>query len=147
MDIKSLLRSLNELKVRYVIIGAYAFPFYGYSRATIDIDIFIEPENENVEKTLEALSRFGYDVSGVTVEDMLKKKILIRQYALETDIHPFVTGVSFEEVWKNKEKGKIEGVETYFASLDDLITMKESAGREKDLQDLQILRRLKDRKT
>lgn len=145
MDIKGLLRSLNELKVRYVIIGAFAFPFYGYSRATIDIDIFIEPENENVEKTLEALSRFGYDVSAVTVEEMLKKKILIRQYALETDIHPFVTGVSFEEIWKNKGKGKIEGVETYFASLDDLITMKKAAGREKDLQDLKALQKLKKR--
>ncbi len=145
MDIRSLLRSLNELKVRYVIIGAYAFPFYGYSRATIDIDIFIDPKRKNAKKTLEALDNFGYDVSGVTVEDMLKKKILIRQYALETDIHPFVTGVSFEEVWKNKEKGKIEGVETYFVSLDDLITMKRAAGREKDLLDLKALQKLKKR--
>ncbi len=145
MDIKSLLRSLNELKVRYVIIGAYAFPFYGYSRATIDIDIFIDPKRKNAEKTLEALDNFGYDVSAVTVEDMLQKKILIRQYALETDIHPFVTGVSFEEIWKNKGKGKIEGVETYFASLDDLITMKKAAGREKDLQDLKVLQKLKKR--
>ncbi len=145
MDIKSLLRSLNEHKVRYVIIDAYAFPFYGYSRATIDIDIFIDPKRKNAEKTLEALDNFGYDVSAVTVEDMLKKKILIRQYALETDIHPFVTGVSFEEVWKNKEKGKIEGVETYFASLDDLITMKKAAGREKDLQGLKVLQKLNRR--
>jgi predicted nucleotidyltransferase len=144
MDIKNLLKLLNDHKVRYVIIGAYAFPFYGYARATIDIDIFIQPEKDNAEKTLKALSDFGYDVSELAIEDMLKKKILIRQYALETDIHPFVTGISFEEVWKNKKKGEIEGVETHFPSLDDLIIMKKSAGREKDLQDLEVLQKLKE---
>jgi predicted nucleotidyltransferase len=143
MDIKSLLRSLNEHKVRYVIIGAYAFPIYGYSRATIDLDIFIEPVEENVERTLKALSEFGYDVSDISVDDLLKKKILIRQYALETDIHPMVTGIAFEQVWKNRKTGRIDGVETNFASLDDLIIMKEAAGREKDLQDLKVLRKLK----
>jgi predicted nucleotidyltransferase len=48
------------------------------------------------------------------------------------------------EIWKNRNKGEIEGVETYFAALEDLITMKESAAREKDLLDLKILRKLKD---
>jgi predicted nucleotidyltransferase len=110
----------------------------------MDIDIFIQPIKENAERTLKALSAFGYDISDITAEDTLNKKILIRQYALETDIHPFVTGVSFKEIWKNRNKGEIEGVETYFAALEDLITMKESAAREKDLLDLKILRKLKD---
>lgn len=147
MDIKNLLKSLNEHDVRYVIIGAYAFPFYGYSRATIDVDIFIEPREENIEKTLEALSDFGYDLSDISADDMLNNKILIRQYSLETDIHPFVTGVTFEQIWKNREKGHIEGIETSFASLDDLITMKKTAAREKDLQDLKILQKLKDKQS
>lgn len=147
MDIKSLLKLLNEHDVRYVIIGAYAFPFYGYSRATIDFDIFVEPQKGNIENTIKALSDFGYDLSDITVDDMLKNKILIRQYSLETDIHPFVTGVTFERIWKNKGKGEIEGVKTYFASLDDLITMKKSAAREIDLQDLKILQKLKDKQS
>lgn len=37
MDIPSLLKSLNAHDVRYVIIGATAFPVHGYSRATLDI--------------------------------------------------------------------------------------------------------------
>ena len=43
MDIESLLRLLNAHKVKYVIIGAAAFPVHGYARATLDVDIFIEP--------------------------------------------------------------------------------------------------------
>jgi hypothetical protein len=103
VDTESLLRSLKEHKVKFVIIGATAFPVYGYSRATLDIDIFIRPERANAEKTLVALKSFGYDVRDVTVDELLTKKILIRQYLVETDIHPYVKGVSFDDVWINKE--------------------------------------------
>jgi hypothetical protein len=47
VDTEGLLRSLNAHSVRYVVIGATAFPVHGYARATLDIDIFIEPTTEN----------------------------------------------------------------------------------------------------
>ncbi|MHC4325436.1 MAG: nucleotidyltransferase [Planctomycetota bacterium] len=143
MDTETLLRSLKELKVKFVIIGATAFPVHGYSRATLDIDIFIRPERANAEKTLVALKNFGYDVRDVTVEELLTKKILIRQYLVETDIHPYVKGVSFDEVWKNKVKSKFGDTFAWFASLDDLIKMKKAAGRPKDIEDLKYLTKLK----
>lgn len=143
MDTEDLLKSLKDHKVRFVIIGATAFPVHGYSRATLDIDIFIKPERSNAEKTFSALNDFGYDVSDVTVDELLTKKILIRQYLVETDIHPYVKGVSFDEVWKNKVKAKFGDTFAWFASLDDLIKMKKAAGRPKDLEDLKYLLRLK----
>lgn len=146
MDILNLLKSLNEHKVRYMVIGAMTFPFYGYSRTTLDIDIFIEATDENAEKTLKALKRFGYDVTDITIKDLLSKKLLIRQYAVETDIHPFVSGVSFEEVWKSRVKGDFEGVSVYFPSLKKIIKMKEAAGRAKDKEDLKYLKKLKAKK-
>ena len=144
MDTESLLRSLKEHKVKFVIIGATAFPVYGYSRATLDIDIFIRPERANAEKTLVALKSFGYDVRDVTVDELLTKKILIRQYLVETDIHPYVKGVSFDDVWINKVKSKFGDTFVWFASLDDLIKMKKAAGRPKDIEDLKYLIKLKD---
>ena len=144
MDTESLLRSLKEHKVKFVIIGATAFPVHGYSRATLDIDIFIRPERANAEKTLAALKKFGYDVRDVTVDELLTKKILIRQYLVETDIHPYVKGVSFDDVWKNKVKSKFGDTFVWFASLDDLIKMKKAAGRPKDIEDLKYLIKLKD---
>ncbi len=143
MDTESLLKSLKEHKVKFVIIGATAFPVHGYSRATLDIDIFIRPERTNAEKALAALKNFGYDVSDVTVDELLTKKILIRQYLVETDIHPYVKGVSFDEVWKNKVKSKFGDTFVWFASLDDLIKMKKAAGRPKDIEDLKYLIKLK----
>ena len=146
MDIENLLKLLNEADVRYVIIGATAFPIHGYVRSTLDVDIFIEPTYENAKKTLAALSHFGYDVTDLTVDDLLAKKIQIREYIVETDIHPFVAGVDFDQVWQTRVGGKYGTTPTYFASLRSLIKMKKAAGRQKDLEDLKYLERL-DNKT
>lgn len=143
MDIEGLLRSLKEHKVEFVVIGATAFPVYGYARATLDTDIFIRPTPDNAEKTLAALKAFGYDVTDIKIKDLLKKKLLIRQYAVETDIHPFVKGISFKEAWKNKVRAKFGNTQAYFASLSDLIKMKRAARRPKDLEDLKYLKKLK----
>ncbi len=78
MDIEGLLRSLNGHSVRYVIIGVTAFPVHGYARATLDVDIFIEPTGENARCTWAVLRDFGYDVTDLMVDDLLTRKILIR---------------------------------------------------------------------
>ncbi len=144
MDTESLLRSLNAHSVRYVVIGATAFPVHGYARATLDIDIFIEATPENARRTLAALQEVSYDVTDITVKDLLTKKLLIRQYLLETDIHPFVAGVTFDEVWCNRIASHIGQTPANFASLDDLIRMKQAAGRPKDMEDLRVLLKLKE---
>ena len=144
MDTEGLLQSLNAHSVRYVVIGAAAFPIHGYARATLDIDIFIEATRPNAENTRAALAAFGYDMADVSVDELLVKKILIRQYVLETDIHPFVAGATFDEVWEHRVQDRLGETPTAFASLDDLIRMKEAAGRPKDLEDLRVLRKLRE---
>jgi len=146
MDIENLLKLLNEFKVRYVIIGATAFPVHGYTRATMDTDIFIEATKINANRCLKALEKFGYDITDISVPELLTKKVLIRQYLVEIDIHPFVTGMKFKQVWKNKVKERIGKTEAYFASLDDLIKMKKAVKRPKDKEDLKVLQGLKSRK-
>jgi len=145
MDAEQLLKLLKENHVKFVIIGATAFPVHGYSRATLDIDIFIKPEKANVQRTLKALKEFGYDTTDITIDDLSTKKILIRQYLIETDIHPIVTGITFEKVWKNKVKARFGKTYVWFACLDDLITMKKAASRTKDVEDLKYLLKLKKR--
>jgi predicted nucleotidyltransferase len=144
MDTEGLLKSLNARKVRYVIIGATAFPVHGYARATLDIDIFIDPTPVNAERTLQALRDTGSDVTDVSVDDLLTKKLLLRQYVFEADFHPFVTGVTFDEVWDDPVEDRIGETPAAFAGLHGLIRMKEAAGRPRDLEDLRVLRRLVD---
>ena len=142
MELEKLAGLLKENKVDFVIIGAAAFPVYGYVRATLDVDIFIRPTRENAGKCYRALMQFGYDLKGVTEKDFLNKKILIRQYRLEIDVHPFVKGVAFDEIWKHKKRAKTGRSYVYFAALEDLIKMKTAAGRGKDKDDLRYLRKI-----
>ena len=68
MDIENLLRLLKENKVKFVVIGASAFPVHGYSRTTLDTDIFIEPTKSNATRCLQSLKEFGYDTADITKE-------------------------------------------------------------------------------
>ncbi len=147
MDIEGLLKSLNARNVRYVVIGATAFPVHGYARSTLDVDLFIEPTPPNAASTREALAAFGYDMSDVSIDELLSKKILIRQYTLETDIHPFVKGVTFDQVWEGRVEDRVGETPAAFAGLDDLIRMKEAAGRPKDIDDLRVLRKLREQRS
>ena len=102
-QIEKLLGVLNDAEVRYVIIGATAFAAHGWVRSTIDLDLYIDSDEENIVRLRDALTDFGYDLADATVEDFQKYKILLRQYALPLDLHPFVKGVSsFEEIWQRK---------------------------------------------
>ncbi len=69
------------------------------------------------------------------------------QYVLDTDIHPYVAGVNFKEVWKTRKEVKIEKVKVFVPSLDNLILMKKATGRTKDLVDLEYLKEIKKQTT
>ncbi len=143
MDIKKLVQLLKEYKVNFVVIGATGGVAHGYSRLTRDIDFFLEPTHENFLNAFQALEKFGYDLQEIPIEEALQKKILFRGYILRTDIHPHVTGIDWETVWKNKVEYTLHGEKVFFASLDDLIQMKKAAGRPKDLEDLRYLEEIK----
>jgi len=53
-DFKDLFKILNEEKVKYLIVGAYAVTFYSEPRYTKDLDIWVEPSTENAEKIWKA---------------------------------------------------------------------------------------------
>lgn len=143
MDTKTLLRLLKEHKVRFVVIGATSGVAHGFVRLTKDIDILVEPTRENMSRVFDALRAFGYDLSDTNIEEALEKKLLFRGYILRTDIHPSVKGVDFDVIWEHKVEYTFQGEKAYFASLDDLITMKEAAGRPQDIEDLRHLREIK----
>jgi hypothetical protein len=48
VDLRGLLRGLHEHEVDYVLFGAMAMLFYGYVRNTQDLDIVVNPSQENL---------------------------------------------------------------------------------------------------
>ncbi len=143
MKIEDLIRLLNEHQAEYMIIGAEACAAHGYVRATNDIDILINPTEDNIQRVRDALESYGFDTSEASLGDFQTKKILFRKYWYDVDIHPNAKGIETLQALKNKFPGIFEEITAYFASLEDLIAMKKAAGRPKDLEDLRYLEEIK----
>jgi len=140
-DYEELLRLFNKHKVRYCIIGAYAVAFYAKPRYTKDMDILVEPSNENGQKIVAALNEFGFKSLNLSEEDFsLRGKIIQLGYEpVRVDILTSIEGCSFKQVWKNKALGTYGEERVYFIGIDDLIKSKEVSERKQDQVDLDIL--------
>ena len=53
-----------------------------------------------------------------------------------------ISGVEFEEAWKNRLTVEIEGITISVLRLQDLLLKKQSTGREKDAADIPLIKRL-----
>lgn len=47
--VKRLLSALEKQKVRYAVFGGAALNLHGLARFTDDLDLFVEPDAENIE--------------------------------------------------------------------------------------------------
>lgn len=70
--IVQLLRALNDEKVEYVVVGGVAVNLQGVVRATQDIDLFVRPVAENLERLKRALRSIWQDpaVDEITIGDL-----------------------------------------------------------------------------
>lgn len=66
-DFIDFIELLNKHKVDYMVIGAHALAFHGRPRHTGDLDIWINPANENAEKMLNVIEEFGFASLGFTL--------------------------------------------------------------------------------
>jgi predicted nucleotidyltransferase len=72
-EAKRILHALEEGGVRYVLVGSMAMAAQGLVRATRDMDFFVAPDPDNVERLRRALrSVFGADpnLDLITSEDL-----------------------------------------------------------------------------
>ncbi len=58
-DFKEFLKLLNSRHVKYLLIGGYAVGYYGYPRATADMDVWVEIVSDNAQKIVKVLREFA----------------------------------------------------------------------------------------
>ena len=144
-DYKEMLSILSEEKVKFLIVGAFALGSYGYPRATGDIDIWVEASSVNAKKIIKSLVRFGAPMADIIADDFEKKGIVfqIGIAPRRIDIITDIDGVDFDKAYLNKQIVKIQDISVPIIAIDDLIKNKESTGREKDVLDVKMLKKLK----
>jgi len=140
-DFQDFLKLLNSHKVDYLIIGGYSVGFHGYPRTTADIDIWIAQNPSNAEKMVLVLQDFGFNVHELCPEIFLRQDKIIRMgnAPVRIKILTGISGVSFDDCYRNKTSAVIDGVRVNIISLDDLKKNKKASGREKNLDDLKNL--------
>ena len=139
-DYLKLYKSLNDNKVKYLIIGGIAAIVYGVPRTTLDIDIFIEPSQENATRLLKALKDSGFGTASLTTPlKIVRNEINVFEDYLRVDVFTKPKALVFDKVWKNKKVKIINGIKVNFASIEDIIISKKASKRPLDKEDIKIL--------
>jgi hypothetical protein len=146
-DFEDLCASLNGRSVDYLIVGGYALAFHGAPRFTGDIDIFVRPAPDNIDRLLTALGDFGFRESPVRPEDLLcEGKILeLGRPPVQVHIMASITGVSWETAWQSRQPGAYGRVSVYYIGREAFLANKRAVGRAKDLADIEALGAPRDR--
>jgi hypothetical protein len=141
-DLKELLRAFHDHGVKYLIVGGYAYGVHAEPRATKDLDIFIRSDEENSQAVFRALAQFGAPLDGLSPADFMDGSTFqIGQPPARVDLLQQIDGISFDEAWKNRIEGLIEGeIRIIVISKNDLIRNKLASGREQDILDVKRLR-------
>lgn len=140
-DFKEFLQLLNSKEVDYLLVGGYAVGYYGYPRATGDMDIWIAIHLRNAEKVVDALKDFGVGLPNLSPDMFLREERIIRMGMPPFRIEVFTTisGVNFDECYAKRVTDMVDGIEIKFINLEDLKINKQATGRPKDVNDLQNL--------
>jgi predicted nucleotidyltransferase len=148
-DFTDLLIELCEADAEFLLVGGWAVILYGHVRATDDMDIFVRPSPANSKRVFAALEAFGAPLQAHAVAP--------EHFANEGDAYRFgiaplkvevltkISGVSFDEALEGSNTFDLEGYRIRYIGKPALIANKKSAGRHKDLADVEALELLEDR--
>jgi hypothetical protein len=158
-SIEAIVKALNEAEVKYLIVGGLAVAAHGYARLTMDVDLVIGLERDNILRGLYTLKSAGWQiVIPVTPDDFADPKLRqswrteknLVALKLWSDVHqrtpidvfvyePF----DFEKEFARAKWEVIAGeIPAPVVSYETLLAMKKDAGREKDLLDIAELKKL-----
>ncbi len=134
---------LNRAEARYLLVGARALQLWGSARATRDIDILIEPTEENATRVLEALGHVGFGFAREwAAKEIVAKFVTIIGDSPRVDILTLAWSVRYRDAVREATRFELEGVEIPTVSLDHLIASKRT-GRPQDQADILVLEEIK----
>lgn len=138
-DFREFLKLLDSKRVQYLLIGGYAVGLHGHPRPTGDIDIWIAANPENAARLVAVFDAFGFE--NLPPDLFLKPGQITRAGAqpLRLEILNQIDGVDFDACFERREVIEFDGLFISVISLADLLTNKRSAGRPKDLADVEAL--------
>lgn len=138
-----MLFALHDAGVRFIVVGAHAMAVHGVPRSTGDPDVWIESTEANADRAWAALKEFGapLEALGVSRHDPLHAGTVIQLGLPPRRIGLLnrITGVAFDDAWRNRVGQMLEGREIAWLGRADLVANKRATGRAQDLVDVSLL--------
>ncbi len=157
-QLERLLRHLTGRGIDFVVIGGIAAALLGSAHDTFDLDICPATDSENLDQLGSALLELDVRLRGIeeSVPFVPDGASLTRVgiLTLETSAGPLDVlmrpdgGPPYAQLRRRAERKDLGGFQVLVAGVDDLIAMKSSAGRPKDLivvEELEAIKRLRRR--
>lgn len=143
-DFEDLLAALNEHEVRYLIIGGLAFIYHAKPRYTKDLDLWIDPDLENIRRANAALAEFGspHLLSVDEGEEILQLGLPPNRIDLLRE----TGGIRFDDAWREREDAPYGAVEAHWIGLDALIAIKRQIDHPRHQEDVRVLEAVRRRR-
>ncbi|MCB9507451.1 MAG: nucleotidyltransferase [Myxococcales bacterium] len=144
-DLNEFIGLLNSSGAEFVIVGGHAVAYHGYPRFTGDIDVLVRPSRENAQRVVTALRGFGFEVGAAEAEELATpdRMVALGRPPNRIDLLTSISGVDFEDVWRGRIEGDLDGLQVSYIGLPELLANKRASGRQKDAADIEVLTNLR----
>lgn len=147
----SFLISAKNNNLKMILVGGAAVNFHGYQRNSADIDIWVNPDEENLKNLLKVLNESGFEL------DELPKSVIEANQNVSVKFTPDAMNVelitrfdvnrTFLEAYNEAELFYLNSNKSTFIkvlNINDLIISKIKSGRPKDFLDILEIKRIKN---
>lgn len=157
--VSRVLTALEREGVRYLVVGGVAVVLHGHLRTTVDLDLVVQLEPENVERAIRVFRELGFEprvpVPLESFGDAGERARWVREKNARVFSlwHPREPGFlvdlfvqepfDFEERYRRASVARLDDAEVRVLALDDLVEMKRESGRSQDLSDVDALQALR----
>lgn len=146
----ALVAALRRRGVRFVLIGVWGVNAHAAGGAPVfgtnDFDLFLPPDGDNLLKAWRVCDGLGFSLKvgheplGKPRDRLLAQRVvdrrgLVRATAaggLTVDLTLVMSAFDFEQVWSERRRFVMDGVEVPVARLSHIVRSKTATGRDKD---------------
>lgn len=153
MFLLELIRSFQDHRVQYALVGGYAVALHGAVRGTMDIDCIVSLRLENLKNTEKALKELGL-VSRLPIEASdiynFRKAYIEKRNLIAWHFHhpqkpqEQVDIVITHDLKKQKiDKMQLAEQKICLLEISELIKMKQKSNQAQDIEDVKALQQIK----
>ena len=140
-ELIELFSAFADAGVRYLLVGGHAVSAHGRPRSTKDVDLWLAPSADNINRACTALSVFGVPAEIVVAlrDAQVDDIVWLGRPPTRIDLLQSIPAVDFEDAWPRRLTLELGGVSISVIGKDELIRNKRAVGRPQDLRDVRAL--------